>query len=73
MEKYVRRQKNCVGSADGSFQCYILTHSFPMHPFSTPKKHQKIIRFSDVFGEQRKGALETNGLAYIRHDKQKQP
>ena len=27
----------------------LLTHSFPMHPFSTPWKHQKTIRFSDVF------------------------
>ena len=27
-----------------------LTHSFPMHPFSNPWKHQKIVRFSDVFG-----------------------
>ena len=26
-----------------------LTHSFPMHPFSTPWKHQKTLRFSDVF------------------------
>ena len=25
------------------------THSFPMDPFSTPQKHQKTIRFSDVF------------------------
>ena len=25
-----------------------LTHSFPMHLFSTPWKHQKIVRFSDV-------------------------
>ena len=27
----------------------ILTHSFPMHPFSTPWKHPKTVRFSDVF------------------------
>ena len=39
-----------------------LTHSFPMHPFSTPWKHQKTVRFSDVFREQRKGALGANGL-----------
>ena len=26
-----------------------LTHFFPMHPFSTPWKHQKTLRFSDVF------------------------
>ena len=33
----------------------LLTHSFPMHPFST-------VRFSDVFKGQRMGALGTNGL-----------
>ena len=33
-----------------------------MHPFSTPWKHQKTVRFSDVFRGQRKGALGTNGL-----------
>ena len=27
-----------------------LTHSFSKHPFSTPWKHQKTVRFSDVFG-----------------------
>ena len=27
----------------------ILTHSLPMHPFSTPWKYQKTVRFSDVF------------------------
>ena len=39
-----------------------LTHSFPMHPFSTLWKHQKVLRFSDVFRGYRKGALGTNGL-----------
>ena len=39
-----------------------LTHSFPMHSFSTPWKHQKTVRFSDVFRGWRKGALGTNGL-----------
>ena len=29
---------------------FFLTHFFPMHPFSTPWKHQKTLRFSDVFG-----------------------
>ena len=32
-----------------------------MHPFSSPWKHQKTLRFS-VFRVQKKGALETNGL-----------
>ena len=44
----------------------ILTHLFPMHPFSTPWKHQKTLRFSDVFWGLRKGALETNGLIESR-------
>ena len=26
-----------------------LTHLFPVDPFSTPGKHQKTLRFSDVF------------------------
>ena len=28
---------------------HFLTHSFPMHPFSTSWKHQKTVRLSDVF------------------------
>ena len=27
----------------------LLNHVFPMHPFSTPWKYQKTVRFSDVF------------------------
>ena len=33
-----------------------------MHPFSTPWKDKKTIRFSDVFRGERKGTLGTNGL-----------
>ena len=40
----------------------LLTHLSPMHPFSTPWKHQKTSRFFNVFREWRKGSLETNGL-----------
>ena len=40
----------------------LLTHSFPMHPLSTPWKHQKTLRFSNVCRGWRKGALGTNGL-----------
>ena len=43
----------------------LLTHSFPMHPFSTPWKHQKTLRFSDVLRRQRKDALGTNGLTDV--------
>ena len=39
-----------------------LTHSVPMHTFSNPRKHQKTVRFSDVFRRQRKEELGTNGL-----------
>ena len=46
----------CVSSA-------LLTHLFPMHPFSTPWKHQETLRFSGVFRGQKKGALGTNGLS----------
>ena len=38
----------------------LLTHSFPMHPFSTP------LRFSDVFRGQRKGALGANRLIEVK-------
>ena len=41
---------------------FSLTHSFPMHLFSTPWKHQKTVRFSDVFRRYRKGTLGINGL-----------
>ena len=37
----------------------LLTHSFLMHSFSTPWKHQKTVRFS----RGREGALRTNGLS----------
>ena len=39
-----------------------LTQFFPMHPSSTPWKHQKTLRFFDVFRGQRKGAWRTIGL-----------
>ena len=39
-----------------------LTHFFPIHRLSTPWKHQKNFRFSDVFKRWRNGALGTNGL-----------
>ena len=42
-----------------------LTHSFPMHPFSTPWKNQKTLRFFDVFRGRRKGALGMNGLTHF--------
>ena len=42
-----------------------LTHSFPTHPFYTPWKYLKTVRFSDVFRGYRKGALGTNELKAI--------
>ena len=57
--------KHICGAASGtklaSSQA-ILTHSFSVHPFSIPRKHQKTLRFSDIFGGKRKGALGTNGI-----------
>ena len=53
-------QKQLITSYLKTFN--LLTHSFPKHAFSTPLKHQKSLRFSDIFREQRKGALGTNGL-----------
>ena len=43
-----------------------LTRLFAMHPFSTPGKHQKTIRFFALFWGLRKGALGTNGLKQVR-------
>ena len=40
-------------SAQNLLNLYTLTNLFPMYPFSTPRKNQKILRFSDV--------LETKG------------
>ena len=36
-------------SMDSLFKSY-LTYSFRRHPFSTPWKHQKTVKFSDVLG-----------------------
>ena len=35
----------------------VLTHLFPMHPFSTAWKHQKTLQFSHVFRGKRKGYI----------------
>ena len=43
------------------------------HPFSTSRKHQRTLRFSDVFREQRKGALETNGSSLVENLKRLPP
>ena len=43
-----------------------LTHLFPMHLFFIPWKHQKTLRFPDVFREYRKRALRINGLINYR-------
>ena len=56
--------KNPRSSFSVNITSNCITHLFPMHPFSTPWKPQKTVRFSDVFREQRKRALETNGLTW---------
>ena len=38
-----------------------------MHPFSTPSKHQRTLRFSGVFRGQKNGALGTNRLININN------
>ena len=43
-----------------------LTHFCHMHLFCTPWKHQKTVRFSDVFWRKRKGALGTNMLFFFK-------
>ena len=55
-----------ITSCNCAFQKFVLviTHSFPVHPFSTPWKHQNTLLFSDVFRGYRKGALRTNGLKF---------
>ena len=40
-----------------------------MYPFSTSWKHQKTLRFSDVFRGHRKSALGTNGLIFLVNSK----
>ena len=45
------------GRIMSTFLCQELTHFFSMHPFSTPLKNQKTVRFSDVFRGKRNGAL----------------
>ena len=45
----------------------ILTYSFPMHPFSTPWKHQKTLRFSDVFNGVQKGCIGKEWVNYFSH------
>ena len=46
-----------------------LTHSLPMHPFSTHWKYHKTLRSSDFFRGLRKGVLGTNTLINSRwHD-----
>ena len=41
-----------------------LTHSFPMHPFYSPLKHQKTVRFSDEGVE--KGCIENEWVKILR-------
>ena len=43
-----------------------LTHSSLMHPFSTPWKHKKTVRFSDVFRGKRRSTLGTNWLMCLK-------
>ena len=51
---HFEKKNSCLKSSvtkwvSSGVSIYFLTHSFPMHPFSTSWKNQKIVRFSDVF------------------------
>ena len=51
-------------------QIQSLTYSFSMHSFSTRWKRQKTVGFSDIFRDERKSAVVTNGLScYTPNDK----
>ena len=45
----------------------LLTHSFPMHPFSTLWKHQKTVRFSDIFRGVEKGCTGNEWVNKYMH------
>ena len=45
-----------------------LAHSFPMHPFSTPWKHQKTVRFFDFQGI-KKGCIGSEWVKQVFADK----
>ena len=40
---------NFFGGPGYALAVFPLTYLFPVHPFSSPEKHQKTLRFSDVF------------------------
>ena len=51
LEDYLRKflEGSVFPNCFGAVRSYLLTHLFPMHPFSTPWKHQKTLSFSDLF------------------------
>ena len=66
--KYFQIHRNAKIGQDGLMEIWSmhsLTHSFPIHPFSTLWKHQKTVRFSGFSSGQRKIVLGTNGLKII--------
>ena len=53
-EEKKKRKENVSGIGDAlhdlvPFVQFNCTHFFPINPFSTPRKHWKTLRFSDVF------------------------
>ena len=63
----VRHDNSSIRNKDATENLLLLNLLVPNPPFSTPQKHQKPLRFSDVFRGLRKGALRKNGLiAYIK-------
>ena len=43
----------------------MFTHSFPMHPFSTLRKHKRTVRFSFVFRGVEKGCIRNEWVNYL--------
>ena len=54
-----------ISHSKSSTKPYILSYLFSVHPLSTPWKHQKTIRFSDVFSRLRKGVLGRNARTLL--------
>ena len=48
---------------------HTIFHFCSQYPFLTPGKHQKTLRFSDVFKGYRKGALGTNGYSKVPYNR----
>ena len=65
-----------VKQKKGTCSEIVLNRSFPVHPYSSPWKHQKILRWKSygflvLFLSVEKGWLRTNGLMLLEKSKSK--